>query len=277
MWRKVETGNIRSSWAAQIPRLATVVAGAQLLAGQTADQYIATVLEQQDVDNARQGQIEPAGLVGVASDGRPLDTLLYQPAVTTVTAISEGAVMEAALAQGLAALLTIVATQVEDAFRVAGTIAGTTRGVQMYARALSPPSCDRCAILAGTLSSWQTAFRRHPRCDCISVPTNRARGEDLVTDPNAYFKSLSRAEQDKVFTIAGAEAIRDGADITKVVNVRRRTAGIGTTLTNRPGRLMPEAIYGIARDREHALQLLAENGYIREDWRARLIRVRGFA
>jgi hypothetical protein len=290
LWRLVDDRNIRSSWAAQVPRIATVVAGAQLIAGQTADEYIATALEQQGFDRGQDGQINPAGLVGVASDGRPLDTLLFQPASTTLGAISEGAALEAALTQGLAALLTIVATQVEDAFRVAGTISGTTRGVQMYARALSPPSCSRCVVLLGQVSTWRTAFNRHPRCDCIQVPIGSREDVDEVTDPMAYFKSLSRAEQDKTFTIAGAKAIRDGADLRRVVNVRRRAAGLsvadsvagvrralqsvdlggGLTLpvtysgrkSDRRVQLMPEAIYSIARDREHALQLLAANGYI---------------
>jgi hypothetical protein len=290
LWRKVETGNLRLSWAAQIPRLVTVVAGAQLLAGQTADQYIKTVLEQQGVDNGQDGDINPSGLVGVASDGRPLDTLLMQPTVTTLGAISEGAALETALAQGLAALLTIIATQVEDAFRVAGTISGATRGVQMYTRALSPPSCSRCVVLLGDVSSWRTAFKRHPRCDCIAVPIGSREDNDVVTDPMGYFNSLSRAEQDKAFTVDGAKAIRDGADLRRVVNVRRRAAGLsvadsipgsrrtlqsidlggGLNLpvtysgrkSDRRVQLMPEAIYRIARDREHALQLLAANGYI---------------
>lgn len=290
LWLKVQAGNIRSSWAAQIPRLTTVVAGAQLLAGQTADEYILTVLEQQGVDNERDGAINPEGLVGVASDGRPLDTLLMHPTVTTLGAISEGAALETALAQGLAALLTIVATQVEDAFRVAGTVAGATRGVQMYTRALSPPSCSRCVVLLGAVSSWRTAFNRHPRCDCIQVPIGSPEDTDVVTNPMAYFNSLTRAEQDKTFTVAGAKAIRDGADLRRVVNVRRRASGLsvadsipgsrrtlqsvglgnGLSLpvtysgsrNNRRVRLMPEAIYAIARDREHALQLLAANGYI---------------
>lgn len=289
LWRKVETGNIRSSWAAQLPRLTTVVAGAQLLAGQTADEYIATVLEQQDVDHGQDGQIIPAGLAGVASDGRPLDTLLMQPTYTSLGAIAEGAALESALAQGLAALLTIVATQVEDAFRVAGTISGATRGVQMYTRALSPPSCSRCVVLLGEVVSWQTAFKRHPRCDCIQVPIGSRQDTDTVTNPADYFNSLPRAEQDRIFTVSGAKAIRDGADLRRVVNVRRRASGLSVadsipgsrrtlqsvdigglkvpvTYSGRKGdrrvQLMPEAIYTIARDREHALRLLAENGYI---------------
>jgi hypothetical protein len=40
-------------------------------------------------------------------------------------------------------------------------------------------------------------------------------------DPEDYFRGLSRAEQDRVFTRAGAAAVRDGADLTSVVNARR--------------------------------------------------------
>ena len=41
-----------------------------------------------------------------------------------------------------------------------------------------------------------------------------------------YFDRLSREEQDKAFTRAGAEAIRDGADISQVVNARRGARGL---------------------------------------------------
>lgn len=41
------------------------------------------------------------------------------------------------------------------------------------------------------------------------------------TGPGDYFESLDRAEQDKIFTKAGAQAIRDRADINQVVNARR--------------------------------------------------------
>lgn len=37
---------------------------------------------------------------------------------------------------------------------------------------------------------------------------------------------MSRQEQDKVFTKAGAKAIRDGADVARVVNARRGAAGL---------------------------------------------------
>jgi hypothetical protein len=56
-----------------------------------------------------------------------------------------------------------------------------------------------------------------------------------ITDPKAYFNSLSRAEQERIFTVGGAQAIRDGADITSVVNARRGMSTVGSWVEQRPG------------------------------------------
>jgi hypothetical protein len=111
------------------------------------------------------------------------------------------------------------------------------------------------------------------RCDCIHVPAAEDSADDIRTDPRGYFDSLNRAEQDKAFTVAGAEAIRAGADIGQVVNARRgmQTATIGgrdvlvtTEAAGRRPRLMPEAIISASGgDREQALRLLRLHGYIR--------------
>ena len=94
----------------------------------------------------------------------------------------------------------------------------------------------------------------------------------------------SRSVQDRIFTAAGARAIRDdGADIYQVVNARRgmspassalRTTLEGTTRYGYAGRrtgplagtgqprLMPEAIYQLAHSREKARALLRQHGYL---------------
>jgi hypothetical protein len=82
---------------------------------------------------------------------------------------------------------------------------------------------------------------------------------------------MSAAEQDKVFTKAGAQAIRDGADPAKVVNARRgmQTAADGRLYTTEAAgrtasRLMPEQIYREANgSRDEAIRLLRRFGYIR--------------
>src|SRR5690606_30758410 len=91
------------------------------------------------------------------------------------------------------------------------------------------------------------------RCDCVHIPSRESVAGDITTSPRRIFESMDEAEQDRVFGKAGAQAIRDGADIARVVNARRGmyTAG-GLRLTReattrrgigRPVRLMPEEIY----------------------------------
>lgn len=90
-----------------------------------------------------------------------------------------------------------------------------------------------------------------------------------MSDPRAYFATLDEAEQNRIFTNAGAEAIRDGADIGRVVNARRgMTAAGGTTTTTElagRGRVrpMPERIYLEAGgNRDEAVRLLRRFGYL---------------
>jgi hypothetical protein len=84
---------------------------------------------------------------------------------------------------------------------------------------------------------------------------------------------MTPEQQDAAFTKAGAEAIRDGADMGQVVNARRgmTTASVGgqtvlatTVNARRRVRLMPEAVYQAANgDRDEAIRLLKLNGYLR--------------
>src|SRR5665647_1979159 len=96
--------------------------------------------------------------------------------------------------------------------------------IRMY-----PPTCSRCVVLAGKWYRKNQGFARHPGCDCRHIPSSESVAGDLTVSPQAYFDSLSKAEQDRIFTNAGAEAIRNDANIGQVVNARRgmRTAQIG--------------------------------------------------
>lgn len=311
LWRDVDPGAVNTSWQRLLPQMATVIIGTQVVASQNADDYTQAALDAQGLDRPADGRVDPQGLAGVASDGRPLASLLSQPVVVTLAALAAGATQTRAMAEGYTELEMITRTQVADAFRAADSVAAVSRRVTHYVRVLTPPSCSRCVVLAGSDRAWNSAFRRHPGCDCISLPTTVTRGLDQRTDPRGYFDSLSPAEQDRVFTNAGAAAIRDGADIGQVVNARRKAAGMTETVSPRtrrrvreqgldagefatsgrgglqtvevfgeqrfvtlegrgvdlPGggtapRLMPESIYEIARDPEHAVALLKRHGYI---------------
>jgi hypothetical protein len=188
------------------------------------------VLDAQGVTAPRVGNVAATAFSGVASDGRPLETLLMGPVIATKQAIAHGATIPRAMATGQARLEMTLRTQVADAGRVADGVAIAARPDIGYVRMLIPPGdCSRCVVLTGKVYRYNVGFERHPNCNCIHVP---ARGEEaalsegLVSDPKAFFDSLPESEQDKTFTKAGAQAIRDGADMNQVVNARRGANGM---------------------------------------------------
>lgn len=243
-------------------RLAALLAVFQLAAVRNVTDHTAGMLEEQGIRDAPVASLAAGALVGVASDGRDLGSLLTLPDLTA------------------AQFDRIVATQLQDVARQAAAVERAVRPqVTHYVRALNLPSCGRCVVLAGKPERSDVAFRRHPRCDCLAVPSNAANAGRLATDPVEAFDAMTAAERAKAFTRAGAEAISLGADIGRVVNAR---SGMGTAqvfgrdvkttgaLRRRYGRgprgdevrLMPESIAQIATDRDDYLRLLRLYGYI---------------
>lgn len=259
--------------------VARIIAAFQLLAARDAVESVPLMLAEQGIADDPVGEVNYGTLSGTASDGRPLDTLFDQ-------------------AQADAQFDMMASTQLQDVARIAAGIAIVSRPtVQGYVRMLNPPSCSRCAILAGKFFKWNAGFERHPRCDCRHIPSSEALAGDLTTDPKAYFDSLDEAEQRRIFTNKGAEAIRDGADPIQVVNARRNMASVGddylvarggkvrggsgagpapaegpdllgflreagSGVATGPGRMSPEGIYRVAKSRGEAIALLRANGYI---------------
>lgn len=154
----------------------------------------------------------------------------------------------------------LVQSLVQDAGRSAESVATSARPSVGHVRYLSPPSCSRCAILAGRVYRYSDGFKRHPGCDCVMIPSTEDAAPDLVSDPSDLMSQglvtgLSKADR---------QAIADGADLNKVVNVRKRSAGLiesGRVLA-RAGKLTPEGIYRIASDQPAAVAMLRRFGYL---------------
>lgn len=155
----------------------------------------------------------------------------------------------------------LVASLVQDAGRAAQLVDGTSRPRVQHVRHLNLPSCSRCAVLAGRIYRYSTGFQRHPGCDCVMIPTTVA-AADLTYDP----ERLARDGLVTGLSKADMKALDDGADFNQIVNVRTRKAGLrqsGEALI-RAGRPTPAGIYRLAGvDRDRALALFAEHGYIR--------------
>lgn len=296
LWRLVDPRRISETWSLHLPRLLTLLTGAQRSAAGTADLYVADAFAGMGMTARPSGLVVPEAFAGIASDGRPLASLLAQPAIVAKSSLSTGRSLAEAMASGQALAEMIGHTQVTDAGRAADQAALVVRPVATgYVRMIVGATCARCIILAGRHYGWNAGFQRHPNCDCVHIPVAEATDDDVRLDPMRIFTAMDEAQQDKVFTHAGAQAIRDGADIYRVVNARRRAVGLtpaggrGVRLPDgrqrgrlqrvnvngrrlfvtredaRRGRtrLMPESIYELADgDRGEAIRLLRVHGYI---------------
>ena len=291
-WSSLSAAYLSESWDSVSPALERAVSRLQLDAATRGAGYGGNTLADQGLYEAPEAWVDPSSLAGVSSRGASLGAALYSAIPHTKDLIAGGMPERVALARGREVLQMSAATQVADAGRTAAGLDTFARPKVGYVRMLNPPSCSRCSVLAGRFYRNNEGFRRHPRCDCVHVPTTRteaAESEGLVHDPYAYFESLSESAQDKTFGKAQAQAIRDGADLFQVVNARRGMsyAGVssdgsrrgqkvasdftreGTTRralwggANPKGkRLTPDAIYAQGLPREATLDLLAKHGYL---------------
>lgn len=238
-----------------VRRLTAIVALYQRTMADDALTGVSDMLAEQKLTAPLEARVNPDGITGVASDGRPLDSLL-----------------EIASRSDKLGFALIVTTQLKDAARVASGVSIAARpGIHGYVRMVNPPCCPRCALLAGRFYRWSAGFDRHPNCDCRHIPAAEDRSDDLRTDPQALFK----AGQIRGLTSAEMNALGDGADMGQVINARRSIymdpAGRQFTResTTKRGvaaglkRPTPEQIYrDSGEDRDAAIRLLKRFGYL---------------
>ncbi|MGJ3403254.1 hypothetical protein [Glutamicibacter sp. Je.9.36] len=234
-WRNISLVDLDRSWTETAPELTRSVQALMTAAATEGAAFGAMALAEQGAYVFPQGFVNPRAFALSAPDGRPLESLLYSPVTKTKSLIGAGMVPQQALAMGGRDLDRITRTVLSDTGRGAASVDRASRAGVGYIRMLNPPSCSRCAVLAGRFYRWNAGFLRHPRCDCRGIPAQESHADDLRVDPYEYFNSLSPEEQDKHFTTAGAQAIRDGSDLFQVVNSRRGMsyAGISQDGTRR--------------------------------------------
>lgn len=246
LWGQVQAGSLEAGWSAVAPRVESVVSDAQVAAAGLSSAYVSNALRQQEAEPVA-ALIVPEAFGGVTREGREVAPELYAAVTTTKSLISRGVGVGQAFRAGAAFMSVMASTLVRDAGRSADRTLSAGKGVLRSVRVVSPGACSRCAILAG-VTGYRTDFKRHPGCRCTSMPIRDGEGapDGFFNSTDDYFDSLSKAEQDRVFTKAGAGAIRAGADPAKVVNARRGAYGVSYNSrgTGRavPGRLTPVTI-----------------------------------
>lgn len=305
-WRPNSPQDPNSWFASHALPLTEMVTHGQLLAAQAAVASADVALDLQHYDAVPELSADPEAFAGVTGSGDPVMGLAYAQAQKITELVdAEAPITERAQAWHHAGVMLATATQtaISDAARMAILTHLAARPGTTWIRVVRPPCCARCAILAGKKGSSRMKFLRHPGCDCTAIPVSEATSDMhklFYFDAKEYFDSLAPEQQAKVFTKAGARAIRDGADINQVVNARRGMTTItsaggrrrlittegttkrgwasdylreqyGASLQKAGGRyrrtsvarMMPEEIYRIAGDdRDLALSLLHKNGFL---------------
>jgi len=273
--------------------IVAAVAEGQLTVADAAQAYIAAQMAAQGGSAVAEAALVAAAFAGVAPDGGPLETLLFLPAIGVRRRLAAGMLPEEAMLGGLADMARYASTSIADTARSSDRVGmAANRNCVAYVRVVQLPACSRCIVLSGQMYRYSEGFLRHPNCDCQTLPL-REREWPSVPTPQQLFDRLPEQEQRRVFTVAGADAIRSGADLGQVVNARRGMSRPGASTTTEgitrrglygrrmrraggefarfPGqrysrsttpRLTPEAIFRQASGRDEQLQLLRRYGYI---------------
>lgn len=159
----------------------------------------------------------------------------------------------------------LITSEIRDAGRTASQVEFVSRPEwQNYVRMLTPPSCARCAILAGRIYRDLEAFRRHPNCDCVMIPVQdweSAHDAGLVSSFQELFergqvgsrrkdKQTGERQFESGLSAADAQAIADGANPIEVINATRGTSAPGITsalTTDLFGRKVKATTYGTTK------------------------------
>jgi len=273
LWASVPVGDLDAGWARVGPTLVAAVVALQVRAAEDADPYLDGVLAEQDGGGESLGAVAPAAFAGVASDGRALDSLLYESVIGVKSLIGSGVAPETAMARGGSALSMYVRSTLQDTGRAAVFAGMQARpAVIGWVRILTPPSCSRCAILAGRVYRKSQGFLRHPQDDCRMAPSaSQSFAESATVDP---YEAFRRGEV-RGLTAPEERALSLGADISQVVNARRAGQYKGMTTaegTSKRGfarsrlrgrrRLTVEAIARVSATDEEFRRRLFEAGYL---------------
>jgi len=222
LWRQMDFTALDASWNRIEPALTQRVDAAQLTAAKAADTYTAKLSSSYGFA-ADDSRIIPESFVGVDGSGRSTSTLLRGSVTTTKEAIGAGLGRREAMHAGAVYLTAMLKTALADLGRSADLTSSAGKGYTRYVRVVEPGACSRCIILAG--ATQFRPFKRHPACRCTCQPLPK--GQDFGKSPEEIFEEMSDADQDRVFGKAGAQALRDGADMNQVVSARRGAKGIG--------------------------------------------------
>jgi hypothetical protein len=220
VWQRADMADLDGSWNALSGQIVATASAAQV---RNAAASASTTMKLGVVYADRAPVVlQTSSYAGIDGSGRSMESLLRGTVTTTKQAIGAGRGTQQAFLSGASYLAAMMKTSLADTARSSDATSSAGKGWINYVRVVNPGACSRCAILAGQ-GSYRVAFQRHTACRCTTagVAADGAMQNDLPSSPEDYFDGLSEAEQNRIFTNDGAEAIRLGANPTTVTNARR--------------------------------------------------------
>jgi hypothetical protein len=265
LWSSMDITDLDGSWDVVGPEVSGVAVAAQVANASDSNRFVNSIARGYG-DGGRTDTVVAEAFAGVDGSGRDLDGLLRGSVVTTKQAIGAGMGGYEALLSGASYLAAMMKTALADIGRSSDLVGASAKQYTRYVRVVNPGACSRCAILAGK-SDYSVAFKRHPACRCTSAPVKDDQViSRLPSSPEEYFESLSEGEQNRVFTRAGAEAIRLGSNPISVVSARRGATGISTSKAitaaelKRSGRRLERSVIGTRADGRPILGFVTTEG-----------------
>lgn len=215
-WNQVDFNNVVDSWQQQLPRVTRVAEDVQEFSVIDAAAFmtVASAVQGRDIDD----QINVDSYVGAMPyTGADLDAAFAGPAYRTLEAVRQNKPPNVAMYAGVAELARLTHAVTFDTAEEASLTVALSQHLT-YQRIPQVGCCVRCSMLTGQYFTSKV-FKRHPHCRCVHVPVlDPADAPKRSNDPYELFNALSEEEQNKIWTKAGAQAIRDGADIYQVGN-----------------------------------------------------------
>lgn len=264
-WRRMGE-DFDLSWQTAGPRITATIEQAQAYSAASAVEYAVAEGTEVGVPLQLAGRVNVAAFAGATPSGGVVSAAARHAVVEAKQQVAQGVTAQQALRGGELFLRRLTLDSItgasSDALSAAIASSPPTTG---FVRMLNPPSCPDCLLLAGKWFRWNEGFERHPGCDCRHVPARESMTE-LRTDPYEYFHRLSEREQNALFGEVDAQAIRDGADMYRVRNVRNRGASTGHTWQARrydsPTVTIDDILVQSHGNRGRAIELMAEHGFI---------------
>ncbi|MEU6376806.1 hypothetical protein [Streptomyces sp. NPDC046909] len=255
VWNQLTAQSVEAALLGEAgAQIAAAAVAGQLSVAQAAQAYIAAQMAAQGgLSLARATllpQLIPSAFTGFAPGGGPLESLLYVPAIGVRRRLAAGYPPEEAMIGGLVDMTMYTSTAIADAARTADQAAMAVHPQCVaYVRVVRLPACARCIILSGQMYTRSEGFLRHPNCDCQTLPLREHEWPGVST-PEQLFAQLDKEQQQRVFGVDGARAIRAGADLGQVVNARRGMDTVdiyGRTLQVTHEGATRRAVYGRSR------------------------------